>query len=143
MRISSYNQVNNYYQTSDKKSYPNSQDTKINTNFQSKEEANNDIWKKLSERFDVRNATFDDICEIGRELYKAKEISLLELGHITLDVSKLPGVKENSDISLFYKGKKDWIKAFEERAKNQLSYGNMSGYNAFMKSASYLKKISK
>ncbi|MBS4539567.1 hypothetical protein GOQ27_13920 [Clostridium sp. D2Q-11] len=142
MRVSGVNNLNSYYLK------PNT--TKIvdnNDNFEVKNishletDKNDDIWKRLGEKYDVTNATFEEICEIGKELYKAKEITLLELGHLTLDLSRLPGVKENSFIYQFYKGRKNWIEAFKDRAKNQLSFGNMSAYHDFMKCAQYLRRI--
>lgn len=137
------NSANYYFKPDTKKSVDNNDNFEVKNISQLKTENTNDIWKKLKEKYDVTDATFGEICEISKELYKAKEISLLELGHLTLDLSKLPGVEENSFISKFYKGRKNWIEAFEDRAKNQLSLGNMSGYHSYMKSAQYLKKIEK
>ena len=100
-----------------------------------------DIWEKLGSKYDVRNATFDEVCEIFHELYEAKEISISELAMSTLDLSRLPNLKDTSPIARLYRGKSDWINAFEGKAREQLSYGNMTAYHSLIRVSQCLKNI--
>lgn len=43
-----------------------------------------DIWTQLGSRYDIHNATFDELCEISHELYANGEISLLDHGMLTI-----------------------------------------------------------
>ncbi len=130
-----------YYGTQNKGELNNSYKVEGGKIYKTTENKKNDIWGKLGKKYDVRNATFDEICEICGELYKAKEISNFDLAMNTLDKSRLPNLKDTSPIAKLYRGKNDWIKAFEGKAQKQLSYGNMTAYHSLMKLSQCLRNI--
>ncbi|WP_099157045.1 hypothetical protein [Virgibacillus ndiopensis] len=128
------------------------QELKLSTNDSSK------VWEGLSSKYDVRNATFDDIVDIADSLYQSGEISLKSVASLTFNYDKasqdiMQFAKSSQtagpvspDFSLFEtkanaSGQRDWIEEFEIRANNNYSHGNLLGYDNNMKTLNILRKL--
>lgn len=99
------------------------------------------LYKELSSRYDVRNATFEEVVEISNALYKAGEITFKEHALITFDYGRAtnylkrnaPGVPSNFNMyetSADSNGRRDWIAEFGARASKNFKYGNLIGYQS-------------
>ncbi len=110
-----------------------------------------DIWAELGNKYDIRHATFDELCEISNKLYSAGQISLGDHAIMTFDWKRAaddlrkdhPDVV--ADLSLVpadSEGRRDWISEFDARAKRAFSQGNNVGYIHNQKLADILRKIS-
>ncbi|MDI3481574.1 MAG: hypothetical protein PWQ97_1229 [Tepidanaerobacteraceae bacterium] len=95
-----------------------------------KTECSSDIWEELAKEYDIRNASFDELCDISLKLYEAGEISLADHAILTFDPSKSPQkVKPNIFLTKTnIDGKRDWIAEYEARANMDLKIGNTVGY---------------
>src|SRR5690554_5373818 len=86
------------------------------------------IWRELSNKYDVRNATFEEITEVSKALYDAGEISLKEVAILSFDYEKATrdlihdatqqGIQISPNFSMYETkaneyGQRDWIKEFE------------------------------
>lgn len=128
------------------------QELKLSINDSSK------VWEELSSKYDVRNATFDDIVDIADSLYQSGEISLKSVGSLTFNYGKASqdikqfakssqtAVSVSPDFSLYetkanVSGQRDWIEEFETRANNNFSHGNLLGYDNNMKILNILRKL--
>lgn len=89
-----------------------------------------DVWEKLSEKFNIGNASFNDIKYVSSELYKAGQISLLDHGILTFDPSESPQrIKPNIFLTQSdSNARMDWIAEYEARANKDLNIGNTTGY---------------
>ncbi|MEK5038493.1 hypothetical protein [Sporosarcina sp. FSL K6-3457] len=110
------------------------------------------VYEELSGKYDVRNATFDEIVAISNTLYEAGEISLKEHALITFDYERAtnylkrnaPGVPANFNM---YEtaangiGQRDWIAEFGARASSNFKYGNLVGYQTNSKVLAILQKL--
>lgn len=106
-----------------------------------------DIWKELSNQYDIRNATIDELCDITLKLYKAGEISLFDHAFLSFDLDKalrelrirfnIPLPKTNID------GKKDWIAEYEARANMHLERGDIVGYKNMQRMLGILRRLQK
>lgn len=115
------------------------------------QEKNTDILEEISRNYDVRNATFEEICEIARKLNDAGLISDMELGLIVLDCNRLleqirPYVKGYlvSDLNLTpanSEGRRDWIAEFEARKDLDFRINNLLGYKSNKNIYTILKKL--
>lgn len=113
------------------------------------------IYKGLSDKHDVRNATFGEIVEISNALYDAGEISLKEHAVLTFDYDRAtnnlkrhaPGyipVEFNMyETSANSNGQRDWISEFEARAAKDFKYGNLIGYQSKTKVLGILERLSR
>ncbi|MBE1556129.1 hypothetical protein [Sporosarcina limicola] len=112
------------------------------------------LYKELSSKYDVRNATFGEIIEMSEALYGAGEISLKEHAALTFDYDKAtsslkrhaPGYI-SADFDMYEtfansKGERDWIAEFEARASKDFKYGNLIGYQSKMKVLDILERLS-
>lgn len=98
------------------------------------------IWEELSETYDVRNATFNDIKNVAQTLYKAGEISGKEVATLTFDYEKATNYIQrysptsvSADFNMYETvadelDRRDWISEFEARATKDLKYGNLIGH---------------
>lgn len=88
------------------------------------------IWSELKDKYDIRNATFDELSNISSQLYKAGEISLLDHAIITFNPSKSKlAVKPNINATQGTQdGRRDWIVEFQSRAYRELKNNNLQGY---------------
>ncbi|AOT72897.1 hypothetical protein [Geosporobacter ferrireducens] len=91
---------------------------------------NRDAWKELAEKYNIRNASFDELSEISTTLYQSGEISLFEHALLTFDPSKsLQSIKPNLCLTKANsEEKRDWITEYTTRAERDLKMGNMKGY---------------
>lgn len=89
-----------------------------------------DIWQKLAKKYNIRNATFDELCDMSKKLYEAGQISLFHHAILTFNPSKSPQpIKPNRCLTgADDDGKRDWIAEYEARAAKDLKVGNMMGY---------------
>ncbi|MCK1999637.1 hypothetical protein MPH47_20835 [Psychrobacillus psychrodurans] len=110
-------------------------------------------WEELSGKYDVRNATFEEIVEISNTLYEAGEISFKEHGVLTFDYGRatnhlkqilagrtsagfdMHATSANSD------GKRDWIAEYEARASKDFKIGNLIGYQSKMNVLTLLQRL--
>ncbi|WP_431026987.1 hypothetical protein [Lysinibacillus sp. LZ02] len=104
-------------------------------------ESNEDIYEELSSKYDVRNATFEQIVDISHALYEAGELSLGEVAILTFDYGRATqSIKEVAKGSAspsfdMYEtkanamGQRDWIAEFEARATKDIQYGNLIGHS--------------
>ncbi len=109
-----------------------------------KESSNNSsVWEELGNKFDIRNASFEELCDISMTLYKAGQISLLEHGILTFDPSKSPQpVKPNLCLTPANEdGRRNWIAEYEERINQDLKIGNIVGLNNNKKILEILKHL--
>ncbi len=113
------------------------------------------VYKELSDKYDVRKATFGEIVEISNALYKAGEISLTEHAVLIFDFDRAtnnikqhaPGyIAANFDMYETVAnsdGQRDWIAEFEARASKDFKYGNLIGYQSKMKVLDILERLSR
>ncbi len=102
-----------------------------------------DIWSELSRKYDIRSASFDEMCEISSSLYEAGQITLFEHALFIFDPSKSP-MTPDLDICLTPAGpdgKRDWISEYEARAAQDFSMGNMQSYKHMQKALDILRKL--
>lgn len=98
------------------------------------------IWEEISETYDVRNATFQDIKNIAKILYKAGEISGGEAATLTfdykkaaIDIQRYSKASVSADFNMYETvvdelDRRDWISEFEALATKDLKYGNLIGH---------------
>lgn len=108
------------------------------------------IWQDLGQRYNVRNATFPELCAISLELYSTGNISLIDHAMMTFNFEKAAlDLRQTqpqalSDFNLTpvddY-GKRDWIKEFELRANRDFKQNNMKSYIQNQKLAQILRQI--
>ncbi|MGS0765211.1 hypothetical protein [Syntrophomonas curvata] len=115
-------------------------------------EVSEDIWAELGSRYDIRHATFDELCEVADKLYSAGQISLGDLAIMTFDWKRAADdlrkdhpdvVADLNIIPADTEGRRDWIAEFEARAKRAFSQGNDGGYVHNQKLADILLRISR
>lgn len=106
---------------------------------QSESKASSDIWNYVASRYNPRNMTMDEMREMCQTLYDAGEISLQELGRMTIDYSRIPGATKYRELGQGLPI--DWIAEFEDRLALQKAYGTKEGVNNFEKVLGYLNKI--
>ncbi|ANC78546.1 hypothetical protein ABE65_017770 [Fictibacillus phosphorivorans] len=115
------------------------------------------IWEDLSSKYDIRNATFEEIKEISSALYQAGEVSIKDISLLTFDFDKATnnikrldrqGVMNgvSPDFNLYEtkaneKGQRDWIKEISAKASKDFGYGNLIGYHNNLKTLDILKKL--
>ncbi|WP_425803282.1 hypothetical protein ACHOLT_17565 [Desulfitobacterium sp. Sab5] len=102
-----------------------------------------DIWKELSGRYDIQNASFSELCDISKKLYAAGQISFLDYGMIIFDPSQSsqPLHFDINVTSANRDGRRDWIAEFEARASAALKFGNTGGYTENRKIAEILSRL--
>ena len=110
-------------------------------------------WEELSDKYDVRNATFGEIIEMSEALYGAGEISLKEHATLTFDYDKATdNLKRHAqgyiaaDFNMYEtfansNGQRDWIAEYEARASKDFKYGNLSGYQSKMNVLTLLQRL--
>lgn len=115
-------------------------------------DASKDIWAELGSKYDIRHATFDELCEIANKLYSAGQISLLDHSIMTFDWKRAADDlrKDHPDVVADLnlvpadsEGRRDWIAEFDARTKRDFSQGNDIGYIHNQKLADILRQISR
>lgn len=102
-----------------------------------------DIWKKLAEKYDVRNASFDEIKEISRQLYNEGQITGFECAMLTFDPSESPQAL-NSNIFLTQvdaDDRRDWIAEYETRLSRDMGVGDQQSYKINQRTLEILKSL--
>lgn len=109
----------------------------------------------ISTKYDVRNATFDEIVEMSNELYEAGEISLKEHAVLTFDFGRATtNLKQNApgyipssfdmyETAANSSGQRDWIAEFSARASKDFMYGNLIGHQNHMKIIDLLERFAR
>ncbi|MBE1554694.1 hypothetical protein [Sporosarcina limicola] len=110
------------------------------------------LYKELSSRYDIRNATFEEVLEISSALYEAGEITSTEHGLMIFDYERAtnylkrnaPGV--SSSFNMYEtpadsNGRRDWIAEFGARASKSLKYGNLIGHQSNQKVLDIFEKL--
>jgi len=156
MKISRVNSQINYHQRN--KVYNNDKKFNIKDSIKSPKiednrVANPAIWDELSKKYDIDNMSFNDLETLSNKLYEAKQISLCELGDLTI-IPKLiaraqaeqgytanPLLTSNNTTINWEKEKINWLKEFEAQAEQQKQFGNMSGYSINKKLVNILGKL--
>ena len=131
---------------------------KVNANNQEKFSINNekieikngnknstDIWVELANKYNIKNATFEELSNISKELYKAGEISLFEHGLMTLrDPSKSSLFKFTNNLTAADKnGRRDWIVEFQARMQRDQKTNNELGYKNNLKAFEILSRLAR
>ncbi|WP_427339423.1 hypothetical protein [Caloranaerobacter sp. DY30410] len=141
MSISKINNNINYYYTknvNDKSLYK----SKIRANRACVSANTNNIWDELRKKYDITNATFDEVKKIAKKLYKAGEISLLELSIICLDPSKIPALRRDRLLCAPREGgRHNWIKVFRDIADRCLSNNLIDAYKTNIKIVEIFEKL--
>lgn len=113
------------------------------------------LYKGLSDKYDVRNATFGEIVEISNALYEAGEISLKEHAVLTFDYERATNnLKRHAsgytsvdfdmyETSANNNGQRDWISEFGARAARDFKFGNLIGYQNNTRVLDILKRLSR
>ena len=110
-------------------------------NMSEVKKANSDgaIFEELASKYDIRNATFEEVKEIGHALYEAGEMTVKQLMILTFDYDratqsiKMASNGQASPNFTMYEtaadanGKRDWIAEFTARATKDRQYGNLIG----------------
>ena len=102
-------------------------------------EVDESIYSDIANKYDIRNATFEEVKEIAQELYGAGAITGLDLAILTFDYDRATrDIKQaanglTSPNFTMYEtntdtfGRRDWIAEFEARAAKDRQYGNFIG----------------
>ncbi|PKM76696.1 MAG: hypothetical protein CVU90_10965 [Firmicutes bacterium HGW-Firmicutes-15] len=108
------------------------------------------IWEELGKKYDVRNATFDEICDISTKLYSAGQISLGDHLMLTFDWKRAADELRKTypetvaDLNLTPadgNGRRDWIAEFEARTVRDFHADNTKGYIQNQKLTQILGRI--
>lgn len=110
------------------------------------------LYEELSDKYDVRNATFEEIVEISNVLFEAGEISSVEHALITFDFERATnylkqltsGVPSNFNMyetSADSNGRRNWIEEFGARASKDFKFGNLAGYQSNFKFLNILERL--
>jgi hypothetical protein len=125
------------------------------TDGETKQKDSSAIYKGLSDKYDVRNATFGEIIEISNALYDAGEISLKEHAVLTFDYDRatnnlkrhasgyIPADFNMYETSGDRNGQRDWISEIEARAAKDLKYGNLIAHATKSKILTILYQLEK
>lgn len=113
------------------------------------------IYKGLSDKYDVKNATFEEIVEISNVLYEAGEITFKEhivlvfdYGRATNNLKRhapgyVPADFDMYETSANSNGQRDWISEFGARAAKDFKFGNLVGYQSNTKVLDILERLSR
>lgn len=98
---------------------------------------------ELSQKYDIRNATSDEFCDLAYQLYDTKQVSPMDYVMMIFDPSKSP---QSINAELFLTqanpdGKRDWIAEFEARAELNLKIGNDLGFNSYQRILKVLRQL--
>ncbi|AUJ27015.1 MULTISPECIES: hypothetical protein [Virgibacillus] len=110
------------------------------------------IWRELSEKYDITNASFEDLNAISTALYEAGQISLREHAGFTFDFNRATeSLKQQATgISPHFTmyatqanewGNRNWIEEFQARADRAFQYGNIIGHHTNNNLTAILQKL--
>ena len=152
MKINSVISKPNYYHHNKTNNNSNS-----NKNFvvKDKQTYNTSVWKELSQKYDITNTSFNELCEISRKLYDAKQISLSDHGSLTVvnqiiarmqarfnnEVNPFLTVNNKLTESTWKNTKINWIEEYEAIMRRNRKNGNITGYNHNKEILDFLNKL--
>ena len=112
-----------------KNSTPSFQGNQNSININTKSNNSSTVWDELKNKYDVRNASSDEINTISTTLYNSGQISLLDQATLTFDPSK-SSQQINGTIYLTQANgnKRDWIAEYQARAEQALKFGDTQSY---------------
>lgn len=150
--VSFYSENTNVQSESTNKSVFTIDETVENVQDSSSIKDSSNLYKELSSRYDVRNATFKEVVEISNALYEAGEISFKEHTLMTFDFERATNyLKQNapgvpSSFNMYEtpadsNGRRDWIAEFGARASKNLKYGNLIGHQSNQKVHNIFEKL--
>lgn len=101
------------------------------------------IWEEISKEYDIRNASFDDLCTISAKLYEEDQIPLLVHGILTFNPNESPqSIKVDINLTQANQdGNRDWIAEYESRSERDLRMSNNIGYMNNQKIINILKRL--
>lgn len=111
------------------------------------------FYKELSNKYDVRNATFEEIVEISNALYEVGEITFKEHLVLIFDYDRatnnikryapgyIPVDFDMYETSANSNGRRDWIAEFGARAAKDFKFGNLVGYQSNKKVLDIFEKL--
>lgn len=111
------------------------------------------IYDELASKYDIRNATFEEVKEIGHALYEAGAMTLKQLMMLTFDYDRATEYikiaasgKALPNFTMYEtaadkEGKRDWIAEFAARAAKDRQYGNLIGSAAKQEILSILQLL--
>lgn len=104
-----------------------------------------DIWVELASKYNIKNATFEELSNLSTELYKAGEISLFEHGLMTLrDPSKSSLFKFTNNLTAADKyGRRDWVVEFQARMERDQKINNDLGYKNNLRAFEILSRLAR
>lgn len=152
--VSPYQSVSNTKNTDTKTDSTTANVFSISQTTENVQEANSsNIWEELSSKYDIRKATFEEVKEISLALYKDGKISVGEHLLLTFDkdaankeIMKQLGITPSPNYTTYEtpansNGERDWIVELEARAKNHFKYGDLLGYQNYMKILTNLQRL--
>lgn len=88
-----------------------------------------DIWGDVTEQYNVRNITFEELSEVAHKLYEAGEISFKEVALLTFNPARHPTnpIKNYFITKADNQGRRDWIAEYEARLDRNIKLGNTLG----------------
>lgn len=106
---------------------------------------NADIWSELAAKYDIRNSSFNELCEVSARLYQAGQIYLFDYAMLTFDPDKsTQPVKPDIYITEANAGdKRDWIVEYEARAVKALKMNNKIGSKVIKNILKILERLKK
>ncbi len=151
MKVNTSYQPNTYPKTQNRaQSKSDSAVFAVDNSGNESKDASKDIWTELGNKYDIHNATFDELCEIATTLYKKGAISGGECAIMTFDWKRAADDlrKDHPDVVADLnlvpadsEDRRDWISEFDARAKRDFSQGNNIGYIHNQKLADILRQI--
>jgi hypothetical protein len=98
-------------------------------NVNAKSSSYSSVWEELKKKYDVNNASNDEISAISTTLYNSGQISLRDHATLTFDPSKSPQ-QINGTIYLTQANgnKRNWITEYQARAEQSLKFGDTQSY---------------
>lgn len=118
-----------------------------------KQEDLSNVYEELSSKYNVQEATFEEIKEISKTLHEAGAISTKNHLILTFDQERATDyLKANAPMSISTKfdmyqtaagsdGERDWIAEFKARASKDFEFGNHIGYQNNMEVLTILQKL--
>lgn len=95
---------------------------------------NRSIWEELSKEYDIRHATFAELCDISYRPYEARQITPLDHATLSFDPTRIP---HTANAKFYFtpadhSGRRDWIAEYKAGAEFELKNGNPESYEYIM-----------
>jgi hypothetical protein len=87
------------------------------------------VWEELKNKYDVKNASNDEISAISTILFNSGQISLRDHATLTFDPSKSPQqINGTIYLTQMNGNKRNWINEYQARAEQSLKFGDSQSY---------------